>query len=146
MEDIDKQFRRVSIQCNGEPLPDDEQDMPVSMDRNIIGLDESMLLTPSYRYGRRTSCMRKQIDIDTFGAFLYPPSPHFSYKRGRRTSVSRRHSDSLLPTLHDPYYVDRLVTINLSHIQLASNNSYRATLSIPQCFDEKQQSSCMSTK
>lgn len=73
-----------------------------------FGLDEAMLLTPTtYRYGRRTSCLRKPFDVDTFGAFLYPPSPHFSYKRGRRSSVSRRHSDSLLPALHDPYYIDK---------------------------------------
>lgn len=74
-----------------------------------FGLEEPILLTPTSYRRRKSSSKLKQND-DTFGSFLYSPSPIFSsvYKRGRKSSfLSRRHSDSLLPTHQNPYYAER---------------------------------------
>lgn len=69
------------------------------------------------RASRRFSCSRK-LSEDSIGSFLYPPNPFgfvgggvgggSSYKRdGRKMSfLSRRHSDTLIPSRHNQYFTD----------------------------------------
>lgn len=102
-----KSPRRVSISFTGQSNHAGANESPLSNESNIAEPPtlsnemEDIKHTPILCSRRNHSISSRQ---DSIGSILYPSSPFYSRRATKKSMLSRRHSDGLLPLAHRSQY------------------------------------------